>query len=156
MVRCRQALCRAMPIGSSFIGLRTCIQPIGKYYKIMLRFLSGNPITEHLCIVNRPRRRGAGSTAAVAAWCHAAQPRCVHHEPAFRYEYFPKGSFLHGSDSMKGAKIESLLYYTVRCRQIRWFLSLLTNLLLDTLSEQRPRLADLLDLLNALDMFLNR
>ena len=68
----RQPLCRAAPIGSSSIfaarrsaaevtlGLRTWIQPIGKYYKIMCRFLSGNPITERLCIVNRPRRRGAG------------------------------------------------------------------------------------------------
>ena len=85
---------RAAPIGSSSIfaarcsaaevalGLRTWIQPIGKYYKIMCRFLSGNPITVRLCIVNRARRRGAGGAAAVAARCHAAQPRRVHREPA--------------------------------------------------------------------------
>ena len=67
---------RAAPIGSTSIfaarhsaaevtlGLRTWIQPIGKYYKIMCLFLSGNPITERLCIVNRPRRRGATPRAS--------------------------------------------------------------------------------------------
>ena len=35
-----------------------------------------------MCVVNRPRRRGAGGAAAVAARCHAAQPRRVHRKPA--------------------------------------------------------------------------
>ena len=50
----------------------------------MCRFLSGNPIKERLCIVNRLRRRGAGGAEAVAARCHAVQPRRVHREPALR------------------------------------------------------------------------
>ena len=76
-------LCGAALGGGSTLGLRTSIQPIEKYYKIMCRFLSGNPITECLFIVNRPRRRGAGGAAIVAARYHAAQPRRVHREPAF-------------------------------------------------------------------------